>query len=250
MSKILELTSVTAAYDDLEVLHDVNLAVHDHDFIGIIGPNGGGKTTLLKIILGQLHPVTGTVTYFFDERGNTGDRIGYLPQGQHFDRKFPITVLEVVLSGLLSKRRVFGRFTAADHRKAREWLEWIGMGALSDRNIGDLSGGQIQRVFLCRSVIADPALLLLDEPDTYVDNTFEGDLYRTLTELNKRMAIIMVSHDIGTIASYIKTIACVNRTLHYHPSNLITNEQLAAYNCPIQIISHGTIPHTVLQKHD
>jgi zinc transport system ATP-binding protein len=250
MGKIIELTSVTAAYDDVEVLRNVNLTVNENDFIGIIGPNGGGKTTLLKVILDQLHPIAGKVTYFPGSTAGKTDFIGYLPQGQHFDKKFPITVVEVVLSGLLSRKRLFNRFTSADHRKAQEWLEWMGIGGLNGRNIGDLSGGQIQRVFLCRSIISDPLLLLLDEPDTYVDNTFEGDLYRTLTELNKRMAIIMVSHDIGTIASYIKTIACVNRTLHYHPSNLITNEQLAAYDCPIQIISHGKIPHTVLQKHE
>ncbi|MCX6235723.1 MAG: ABC transporter ATP-binding protein [Bacteroidetes bacterium] len=250
MSMILELESVTAAYGSEVVLRNVNLTIREKDFIGIIGPNGGGKTTLLKIILGELPPVSGRVLYNPQYIANRQHIIGYLPQRHQFDNKFPITVMDVVLSGLLSRDKFFRRFTKTERQKAIEWLEWTGIAGLKDKNIGQLSGGQAQRVFLCRSLISEPMLLLLDEPDTYVDNTFESDLYRMLTELNTRMAIITVSHDIGTIAAYIKTIACVNRTLHYHPSNIITEEQLASYDCPIQIISHGNIPHTILKKHD
>jgi zinc transport system ATP-binding protein len=116
--------------------------------------------------------------------------------------------------------------------------------------IGQLSGGQQQKVLLCRAIIANPELLILDEPNTYVDNKFEGELYEMLKELNERMAIVMVSHDIGTITSYVKSIACVNRSLHHHHSNRITETQLAAYDCPIQLITHGRVPHTVLEKHE
>ena len=108
----------------------------------------------------------------------------------------------------------------------------------------------MQRVFLCRSLISEPELLILDEPDTYVDNLFEKELYEELKELNHKMAVFLVSHDVGTITSYIKSIACVNKNLHYHPSNIITDKQLASYNCPVQIITHGDVPHTVLGKHD
>ena len=115
--------------------------------------------------------------------------------------------------------------------------------------IGDLSGGQMQRVFLCRAIISSPRLLILDEPTTYVDSNFEKEFYPILEELNKTIAIVMVSHDLGTICSYVKTIACVNRELHYHHSNLITPEQLQSYHCPLELLTHGPVPHRVLKKH-
>lgn len=126
----------------------------------------------------------------------------------------------------------------------------MGIEHLFRKPVGELSGGQMQRVFLCRAIITSPKLLILDEPNTFVDNQFEADLYETLKILNERMAIMIVSHDVGTISYYVKTIACVNKYLHYHPSNIITEQQLVAYGCPIQIITHGDIPHTVLKKHN
>jgi len=128
-------------------------------------------------------------------------------------------------------------------------LKEMGIYDVKDKAIGELSGGQMQRVFLCRAVISNPKVLILDEPDTFVDNRFEGELYEKLKQLNESIAIMLVSHDIGTISSYVKTIACVNGNLHYHASNTISQEQLNSYNCPIQIISHGEIPHTVLKHH-
>jgi zinc transport system ATP-binding protein len=125
----------------------------------------------------------------------------------------------------------------------------MGITHLSGRNVGDLSGGQMQRVLLARAIVSDPGILILDEPNTFVDNSFEHDLYELLRILNQKMAILMVSHDVGTITSYVKTIACVNRNLHYHKSNIITQSQLEAYNCPIQLITHGNVPHTVLGDH-
>jgi len=125
----------------------------------------------------------------------------------------------------------------------------MGIFDIRDTAIGELSGGQMQRVFLCRALISEPKILLLDEPDTFVDNRFEGELYEKLRMLNQEMAIILVSHDMGTIASYVKTIACVNGNLHYHSSNRITQEDLDDYNCPIQIISHGQVPHIILKNH-
>ena len=245
MTILLELRSVYAGYDNKTVLKDINLRVKKNDFLGIIGPNGGGKTTLLKVILGLIKPTKGSVKF-----NNTDDNlIGYLPQINTIDHKFPISVREVVLSGLMSHKKLFGRYKSEDKEKAKVLMEQMGVLHLRDKNIGELSGGQLQRIFLCRAIISDPQILILDEPDTYVDSHFETELYGVLDDLNKHMAIIVVSHDVGTISSHIKTIACVNGSLCYHDSNMINPEQLKIYNCPIDLITHGEVPHRVLKKH-
>lgn len=246
MGKILKLKDVTAGYDEQAVLHHVNLTVNEGDFLGIIGPNGGGKTTLLRVILGLLKPFSGEVIY----PASRQNLFGYLPQNNRFDQRFPISVTEVVLSGLMSEKGLYSSYTRQERHKAWELLDTYGMGNYKKSPIGDLSGGQMQRVFLCRAIISNPRLLILDEPTTYVDSNFEREFYTILQELNKSLSIVMVSHDLGTICSYVKTIACVNRELHYHNSNLITPEQLQSYHCPIELITHGTIPHRVLGKHD
>lgn len=243
---ILQVSNASAGYGKELVLRDVSLEIYDNDFIGIIGPNGGGKTTLLKLLIGQLKPFSGEVRHFANGEGSL---FGYLPQAGQIDRSFPISVMEVVLSGLLANRGLLGRYGSRQRSNALEYLGLVGIEHLKDRSIGELSGGQLQRALLCRALISNPRLLILDEPNTYVDSKFEGELYELLRELNRRMAIVMVSHDIGTITSYIKTIACVNGALFYHRSNQISAEQLAAYNCPIQIIAHGQVPHTVLLEH-
>jgi zinc transport system ATP-binding protein len=247
MNRLIQLTDVSAGYDREIVLRDVNLSVYDHDFIGVIGPNGGGKTTLIKLILGLLKPLKGQIERLNEANGSL---IGYLPQQSLVDRKFPITVLDIVLSGLMSEKGAFVRYSAGDRKKAMQLLDQMGIAGLAKRTSMELSGGQLQRVFISRALISSPRLLILDEPNTFVDNRFESDLYQLLTELNKSMAIMIVTHDVGTVSYFVKTIACVNTYLHYHHSNIITEEQLAAYNCPLQIITHGDVPHTVLQKHD
>ena len=246
MDKIVELRNIAAAYDGTTVLHDVNLTIRDKDFIGIIGPNGGGKTTLLKVILGLLKPTAGEIVYHAPKH----TLFGYLPQNSRFDARFPISVREVVLSGLLSEKGIFRKYTRQDKARADELLATYGMEDFRERPIGELSGGQTQRVFLCRAIISSPRVLILDEPSTYVDSKFEQEFYSLLNELNRRMSIVMVSHDLGTICSYVKTIACVNRTLHYHASNLITPEQMDLYNCPIELVTHGPVPHRVLSHHE
>jgi zinc transport system ATP-binding protein len=247
MSKILEIVSASVGYNQDIILRDINFLIDDYDFVGVIGPNGGGKTTLLKLILGELKPIKGSVNYCPLSPNET--LFGYLPQIVTIDKRFPITVIDVVLSGLMAKKGIAGRYSSTDKRVALEMLERIGVDHLKSKAIGELSGGQLQRVFLSRALVSHPRLLVLDEPNTFVDNKFEKELYALLKELNKEMAILMVSHDLGTITSHVKTIACVNRQLHYHASNVISSEQLAAYDCPIQIIAHGPVPHTVLGKH-
>lgn len=250
MNPIVELKDITAGYGDEVILKKVNLSIKNDDFIGVIGPNGGGKTTLVKVILGLLKPLSGQVVVHHKENGKGNNAIGYLPQINRTDQKFPITVLDVVLSGLAGSRNIFKRFSKQEVSNARELLSQMGIANLEKKNIGELSGGQMQRVFLCRAIISNPELLILDEPNTFVDNKFESDLYKTLKTLNEKMAIMIVSHDVGTITYYVKTIACVNRELHYHESNKISEQQLAAYNCPIQIIAHGDVPHTILHDHE
>jgi zinc transport system ATP-binding protein len=249
MGKILEIQNVSAGYGEQVVLKDVNLVVNDMDFIGIIGPNGGGKTTLLKLIIGLIRPYRGTIKFYDEASSESFRSIGYLPQISHTDPRFPICVLDVVLSGLMSREGLFSRYSGQQKKNAGQLLERLGIGDLKKKNIGELSGGQLQRVYLSRAIISSPRLLMLDEPSTFVDTMFETDFYGILKDLNRDMAIIVVSHDVGTISWYVKTIACVNGNLHYHPSNIISQEQLAAYNCPIQIITHGDIPHTVLETH-
>jgi zinc transport system ATP-binding protein len=229
------------------VLEDVDFKVFDNDFIGVIGPNGGGKTTLLRVILGLLKPLKGTIT-FSQELPGSG-RIGYLPQISTGDINYPVTVKDVILSGLMIRKGLFSGMSVRDKHKAVEVTEELGLSELAGSSLAELSGGQLQRVYLGRAIIGDPRLLLLDEPGNFVDADFEADFYDKLKVLNGRMAILMVSHDVGTISAYIKSFACVNRRLNYHPSAEITNEELLAYNCPIQLITHGEIPHTVLKKH-
>ena len=246
---LISLKDVSVGYDDRQkVLDHVNLDILPNDFIGVIGPNGGGKTTLVKTILKAL-PYSGEVQYS-PVIGSDGYRaIGYLPQVSDIDKSFPISVCEVVLSGLQARKRLFGRYSAADKAKALQLLDLCGIESIARRPIGELSGGQLQRTLLCRALISDPKVLILDEPANFVDNKFEKELSAILRQLNDRMAIIMVSHDLGTITSHVKSIVCVNRHVHRHNSNVITPEQLHNYDCPIQIVSHGTVPHTVLEEH-
>ena len=246
MKKLLEIKNLTAGYDNQVVLENVSLTILANDFIGVIGPNGGGKTTLIKTILGLVKPISGEMNLLISKKN-----IGYLPQVNHIDKRFPISVIDVIRSGK-ADTALFSSFrkNSQEKEKAESLIEEMGITSIRNKSIGELSGGQMQRVFLCRALMNEPQLLILDEPSTYVDNNFEGELYRKLKELNNRMAILLISHDVGTISFFVKTIACVNRSLHHHPSNIITEEQLASYNCPLQIVTHGNIPHTVLKLHN
>ena len=247
MPILFEMHSLSASYGANTVLQDVNFTVNENDFIGVIGPNGGGKTTLLKVILGLLKPAKGTL--IFNETLLNGNSIGYLPQLSTGDVNYPVTVTDIILSGLMIGKSIFSRMSSSDKLKAHTVIEELGLTGMSKSNLNELSGGQIQRVLLGRAIIGNPRLILLDEPGNFVDTTFENDFYEKLKDLNKRMAILMVSHDVGIISSHIKSFACVNRSLHYHPSPEITNEDLLAYGCPIQLVTHGEVPHTVLKYH-
>ena len=254
---IIEIKDLSAGYDGRTVLRNVNLTVYDRDFLGIIGPNGGGKTTLIKCILGLLKPTAGEIRYRAcratgceTSAASSELTMGYLPQYSSIDRKFPITVEEVILSGLSSKKSLTSRFTARHREQARTVIARMGLEGMEQRAIGALSGGQLQRALLGRAIISDPQLLILDEPSTYIDKRFEARLYQLLAEINRDCAIILVSHDIGTVLQQVKNIACVNETLDYHPAASVNTEWLERnFNCPIELLGHGTLPHRVLGEH-
>ena len=248
IESIVEIKNLGVRYDDVVALEHVNLTIYDNDFLGVIGPNGGGKSTLVKAIMGIV-PHSGSVEYSPTLLRHKKPHIGYLPQISSFDKSFPISVSEVVMSGLQAERGLFGGYGRSERRRVEEVLDRASLLDLRRRAIGELSGGQLQRVMLCRAIISKPKLLVLDEPANFVDNRFENELYALLRDLNGDMAIVMVSHDIGTISSVVRNIVCVNRHVHRHDSNIITAEQLRNYDCPIQIISHGDIPHTILGEH-
>ena len=248
MSAIVTLKDVNISYPSGIAIEGANLEIFADDFIGIIGPNGGGKTSLIKSILGEVE-YSGTVTIASSLYRGSKRLIGYLPQQTTFDRAFPISVIEVVMSGLQAERGFTKSYTKEDRNKALQLLDSVGIKEVATKQISEISGGQLQRALLCRAIISEPKLLILDEPTNFVDNRFENELYTLLRKLNKQMAIVMVSHDVGTITSTVKSIVCVNRTIHRHDSNIITQEQLDNYHCPIQIVSHGKVAHTVLAEH-
>lgn len=245
--EIVRISNLSVFYEgNREALRDVNISFYENDFVGIIGPNGGGKSTLVKSILGLL-PHSGTIEFMGVLEGR--HRIGYMPQQNQFDKSFPISVSELILSGLQSRKGA-RRYTREDKSKVEATLELLAIKHLSNKQIGELSGGELQRALLGRAIISEPKLLILDEPANFVDNQFEGELYALLERLSERMAIIVVSHDVGTITSLVRSVVCVNRTVHRHPTAELTPELLENYHCPIQIISHGTVPHTVLAHHE
>jgi zinc transport system ATP-binding protein len=234
------------------VLEDINLELEAADFLGLIGPNGGGKSTLLKVMLGLIKPDRGEIRIFGLTPEAARGRVGYMPQKTMFDQSFPVRVLDVVLMGRYSRTGLFHRYGPEDRKAARRALAAVKMDDRAEREIGALSGGEQQRVFVARSLVSDPELLLLDEPTAGVDSAQQTEFYDLLSHLNHDLgiAIVMVSHDVTAISKYVSKIACLNQRLYYHGSKEITNDDIEkAYGCPVEMIAHGT-PHRVLREHD
>ncbi len=249
-STIISISNLSAGYEQRNVLHDVNLNVYKNDFLGIIGPNGGGKTTLIKCILGLMKPKSGEIRFFHDGEEVNHISMGYLPQYNAIDKKFPISVEEVILSGLNIKKSLIGKFSNEQKQKVQEVIARMGLDGLGKRAIGQLSGGQLQRALLGRALVSDPEVVILDEPSTYIDKRFEMALYKILDDINSKCAIIMVSHDIGTIIQQVKSVACVNETLDYHADSEVDADWLDKnLNCPIGLLGHGDLPHRILGHH-
>ncbi|MDD5082895.1 MAG: ABC transporter ATP-binding protein [Dehalococcoidales bacterium] len=247
---LVRLENIWVHYGRIPILEGISLSIEPHDFLGIIGPNGGGKTTLLKVILGLITPSQGKVSILGEPSARSRRHIGYVPQHNLFDRDFPIDVWNAVLMGRYGQTGLLRRYRPEDKKVAREALETVGMLNYKDQQIGKLSGGEQQRVFIARALVAEPRLLLLDEPTASVDSTMQVEFYEILKQLKERMAIVLVSHDISAISIYVDKIACLNRQLFYHGSKEITPDILeATYKCPVQMIAHGLIPHRVLKEH-
>ncbi len=232
---IIEIKDLDFAYNGEAVLQNVNLTVQQKDFMAIIGPNGGGKTTLLKLVLGLLTPVKGTVRVDGKPPREASPSIGYVPQDVHTNRSFPITAIDVVMMGKLDPKKRLSRQSAANRRDALDALERMEMADHAGRKIGMLSGGQRQRVFIARALVARPKLLLLDEPTASIDTRGQADFYRLLRELNKDITVVVVSHDLFAVSHHIKSVTCVNKKLHYHAQNEITGELLEhMYSCTVE----------------
>ena len=241
------------SFNGASVLKDVNIRIYHGDFVAVIGPNGGGKTTLVKLILGLLKPGKGRVRLLGDDPARTCRRVGYMPQYSTGEKGFPITVFEVALLGRLGQTGRGCTFNRKDREAAARVLKLVGMEAYKHKRIGELSGGQVQRTLLARALISDPEVLFLDEPMASIDIDGQTMLFDLLGELNKQMTILFVTHDVGLLAKNVKSVICVNETVFFHHEPKITPDMASllmgkSETCPVEMVAHG-LPHRVLGRH-
>lgn len=255
-SEVIAVKNVTVTRQELVMLDDVSLTVHQGEFAAIIGPNGAGKTTLLKVILGLTKLDSGSVEVFgrpVDKLGEMRSRIGYVPQIHNIDLNFPVSVYETVLMGTYGRVGVGRRPASSDHEATIAALDRVGMTELKNRPIARLSGGQRQRVFIARALVSNPELLLLDEPTTGVDLATSGSLYSLLKELkDEGTTVVLVSHDITVVAAYLDSLACLNRSLvaHGRPEEVAKSEALKEmYGCDVAFLHHLQLPHNHPEDH-
>ncbi len=250
MNIVVELENASVYYGNVLALSNINLKIAERDFLGIIGPNGSGKSTLLKLIAGLLKPSSGKISVLGLPPCNTHGKIGYVPQRFNLNRQFPFSVKEAVVTGRLTKQSLFlHRYSDADLLAVDNIMRKLDIHDLRDRQISQLSGGQMQRVLIARALVMEPEILLLDEPTASLDAGSKSHIYSILKDINEYMTIIMVSHDMGVISSHVKSLACLNVTMFYHGAPELTDTLLGqVYGCPVELIAHG-IPHRVLPQH-
>jgi len=246
MKKLIEINNLTFGYFDTPILEDVNLDIFDRDNLLILGPNGGGKTTLLKLVMGILRPWNGSIIY---ENGIKG-KLEYVPQFSEFNRNFPITVLETVLTSFVNGENYLLKPLKKEQvRKAEELINKLDLAEVRHKNINDLSGGQVQRLLIARALVSDPAVLFLDEPTTSIDLASRVNLLDFIRELNETTAVVIVTHDPTPFAQLYRHVACVNRNLYYHDRGKLDAHALEkVYGCPVELLGHG-IPHVFLHDH-
>jgi zinc transport system ATP-binding protein len=236
----IDLRGVTVTLGGNRILDRIDLAVPHGEFLGILGPNGGGKTTIAKVVLGLIVPDAGTVEVLGGPPADARGRVGYVPQTIDFDRGFPIRAIDVVLLGRLGKPKRFGPFRAVDRERAREALARVGIADLAGRQIGSMSGGQLQRVVIARALAADARVLLLDEPASNLDSNGTAALYELLAELHANLTIVLIDHDLGVMHRYVQTVACVNRTIFHGHAKDLTGEVLErVYGHPVDVLHHA-----------
>ncbi len=235
----VRLEDVTFAYGGPPVLEHVELSVPEGEFLGLVGPNGGGKSTLLKIILGLLEPANGRVTVLGKRPRRSRRAVGYVPQYPAFARDFPISVRDTVALGRLGQSRALGGFGTRDRAVAQQAMKETDVLDLAYRRLGTLSGGQLQRVLIARALACEPRILILDEPTSSIDLRVESDIFGLLKRFAGRLTIIVVSHDIGFISQYVTRVACLNRTLMCHQTDAISGKTIEAlYGAPVRMIHH------------
>jgi len=236
---VVKFTDVNFSYNGAPVLAGVQFAIPARTFISIVGPNAGGKTTLLKLMLGLLKPERGRIEIFGLPPVKARPRIGYMPQHVQFDSRFPVSVLDVALMGRLGAGGGIGPYRKADREAALEALRRLEMEAFRRRPFTDLSGGQRQRVLIARALAAEPELLLLDEPTANVDMAVETELFELLHVMSADITIVVVSHDLGFVSQYVESVICVNRRVMVHPTAAVTGEVISAlYGADVRMVNH------------
>ncbi|MDD4171830.1 MAG: metal ABC transporter ATP-binding protein [Syntrophomonas sp.] len=247
----IDIQHLSVRYGTIYALKDINLQIEYGDFVGIIGPNGGGKSTLLKSILGLVTPVSGHILVLGATPQQGRSQVGYVPQATNINKQFPISVREAVLMGrMVGNSGFLHRYNQEDQDIVQSYLERLEIADLSDRQIGQLSGGQLQRVLIARALVVLPQILLLDEPTASLDAHSSSQIYEILQGLNQDVTIVIVTHDTLAVSSYLKTIACINQNLYYHGDpDLSSDLVMQLYGCPVELIAHG-VPHRVLGDHN
>lgn len=239
---IVSIEHVSAGYGARTVFQDVSLAVRERDFMGVVGPNGGGKTTLIRMLLGLMKPSSGRIRYFRNGRQVKSLVMGYLPQYNAVDKKFPISVGEVVLSGLNNRKSLASRYSEEHREQARQVLTKLGMEDAVERHIGTLSGGQLQRVLLARAIVSRPEIVILDEPNTYIDRRFQEQMYGMLHSINRDCAIVLVSHDLGAVVGNVRNIALVRHAVRSMPVGELSGKDIeGCFGCSPEIFMNGNL---------
>ncbi len=222
----IEINDLNFSFESLPILENINMRIEQGDFAGLVGPNGGGKTTLLKLILGLYKAQSGKITIFGKPVKQQRQLIGYVPQYANFNSDFPISVEDTVLQGRLGVSRCFGRYCRQDKKIAQKVMQETEIINLAQRSIQSLSGGQMQRVLVARALAAEPEIMLLDEPTANIDQRAEKDIFDLFKGINQRMTILIISHDIGFVSDYINKVFCLNKTLVCHDASPVTSDTI------------------------
>ncbi|MCN4144430.1 MAG: metal ABC transporter ATP-binding protein [Thiohalomonas sp.] len=222
----IEITDLNFSIENLSILENINMTIEQGDFAGLVGPNGGGKTSLIKLILGLYKPQSGKISIFGEPVKSQRKAIGYVPQYANFNNDFPISVQDTVLQGRLGVSSCFGRYCREDKVIAQKVMQETEVFDLAQRSIQSLSGGQMQRVLVARALAAEPEIMLLDEPTANIDQRAEKDIFDIFKAINERMTILIISHDIAFVSDYINKVFCLNKTLVCHDSTPVTSDTI------------------------